>query len=161
LTEDGQMLAIWTKEDDEAGGPKPGLDTTAVASVVGSKEKSTGEVTAGQVVPGIDSESTPDKIDPDAPANATASSPAEPPASGHASPTKSARVRPRSSTSHREIFRVANSGAKTRSTTISHRLVGGHSPVPTPTPLLMNAGTGLYNSDNTQPFKNLKKSPGP
>jgi len=29
------------------------------------------------------------------------------------------------------------------------------------TPLLMNAGTGLYNSDYTQPFKNPKKAPGP
>jgi hypothetical protein len=29
------------------------------------------------------------------------------------------------------------------------------------TPLLMNAGTGLYNSDYTQPFKNPRKAPGP
>jgi hypothetical protein len=26
--------------------------------------------------------------------------------------------------------------------------------------LLMNAGTSLYNSDYTQPFKNAKKAPG-
>jgi len=34
LTDDGKMLAIWTKEDDEAGRTKPRLDTPSVSSVV-------------------------------------------------------------------------------------------------------------------------------
>ena len=62
--------------------------------------------------------------------------------------------------SSREIFHVATFDAKARptgSTTFSHQHVGGHPPVPTP--LLMNAGTGLYNSDYTQPFKRPEKSP--
>ena len=158
LTDDGQMLAIWTKEDDEAGRTKPTLDTPSVSSVVSSNEKSTGEVTAGPV-PSIDSELTPEKNHPDVPANATASSPAQRPASAHASRTKIARAKLRSSTSRREIFHVANFDAKTRSTAfVTSTCRGQH---PAPTPLLMNAGTGLYNSDYTQPFKNPKKAPGP
>ena len=160
LTDDGQMIAIWTKEDDEAGRTKPRLDTPSVSSVVGSNEKSTGEVTAGHV-PSIDSELTPEINHPDVPANATASSPAQPPASAHAFRTKIARVKLRSSVSRREIFHVATFDAKARSTAFSHQHVVGHPPAPTPTPLLMNAGTGLYNSDYTQPFKNSKKAPGP
>jgi hypothetical protein len=159
LTDDGKMLAIWTKEDDEAGRTKPRLDTPSVPSVAGSNEKSTGEVTAGHV-PSIDSELTPEINHHDVPANATLSSPAQWPASAHAFRTKNARVKLRSSISRREIFHVANSDAKARSTAFSHQRVGGH-PDPAPTPLLMNAGTGLYNSDNTQPFKNSKKAPGP
>jgi hypothetical protein len=34
------------------------------------------------------------------------------------------------------------------------------SPRPTPTPLIMNEGTSLYNSDWTQPFKNYRKPVG-
>jgi hypothetical protein len=34
------------------------------------------------------------------------------------------------------------------------------SPRPTPTPLIMNAGTDLYNSDRTQPFKDYRKPAG-
>jgi hypothetical protein len=34
------------------------------------------------------------------------------------------------------------------------------SPRPTPTPLIMNEGTDLYNSDRTQPFKDYRKPPG-
>jgi hypothetical protein len=160
LTDDGKMLAIWTKEDDETGRTKPRLDTPSVSSVVGSNEKSTGEIIAGHV-PSIDSELTPEINHPDVPANATASSPAQPPASAHAFRTKIARVKLRSSVSRREIFHVATFDAKARSTAFSHQHVVGHSPAPTPTPLLMNAGTGLYNSDYTQPFKNPKKAPGP
>ena len=149
LTDDGKMLAIWTKEDDEAGRTKPRLDTPSVSSGVGSNEKSTGEVTGGHV-PSIDSELTPEINHPDVPANATSSSPAQRPAPAHASRTKIARVKLRSSLSRREIFHVANFDAKARSTAF-----------PAPTPLLMNAGTSLYNSDYTQPFKNPKKGPGP
>jgi hypothetical protein len=149
LTDDGKMLAIWTKEDDEAGRTKPRLDTPSVSSGVGSNEKSTGEVTGGHV-PSIDSELTPEINHPDVPANATSSSPAQRPAPAHASRTKIARVKLRSSLSRREIFHVANFDAKARSTAF-----------PAPTPLLMNAGTSLYNSDYTQPFKNPKKAPGP
>jgi hypothetical protein len=151
------MLAIWTKEDDEAGRTKPKLDTPSVSSVVGSNEKSTGEVTAGHG-PSIDTELTPKKNHPDVPANATASSPAQRPASAHASRPKIARVKLRSSISRPEIFHGANFDAKARSTAFSHQHVEGHPPGPTP--LLMNAGTGLYNSDYTQPFKNSKKAPG-
>jgi hypothetical protein len=78
LTDDGKMLALWTKEDDEAGRTKPRLDTPSVSNVVGSNEKSTGEVTAGHVS-STDSESTPEINHPDVPANATSSSPAQPP----------------------------------------------------------------------------------
>ena len=161
LTDDGKMLAIWTKEDNEAGRTKPRLDTPSVSSVVGSNEKSTGEITAGHVPSIDDSELTPEIKRPDVPANATSSSPAQRPASAHAFRTKIARDKLRSSTSRREIFHAANFDAKARSTAFLHQHVGGHPPAPTPTPLLMNAGTALYNSDYTQPFKNPKKAPGP
>jgi hypothetical protein len=160
LTDDEQMLAIWTKEDDEAERTKPSLDTPSVPGVVGSNEKSTGEVTAGQV-PSIDSELTPEINHPDVPANAT-SSPAQRPASAHAFRTKIAKVKLRSSMSRREIFHAANFDAKARSTAFSHRHVGGHPAASTAsTPFVMNEGTELYNSDYTQPFKNSKKAPGP
>ena len=158
LTGDGKMLAIWTREDDEAGRAKTRLDTPSAPSGVGSNEKSTGEVTAGQL-PSIDSELTPEINHPDVPANATSSSPAQRPAPAHASRTKIARVKLRSSLSRREIFHVANFDVKAQSSVHSHRLVGSYHPAPTP--LLMNAGTGLYNSDYTQPFKDRKKNAGP
>jgi hypothetical protein len=154
LTDDEQMLAIWTKEDDEAERTKPSLDTPSVPSVVGSNEKSTGEVTAGQV-PSIDNRLTPEINHPDVPANAT-SSPAQRPASAHPFRTKIAKVKLRSSKSRREISH-ANFNAKAQSTAFSPRHVGGHPA--TPTPFVMNEGTELYNSDYTQPFKNSKKAP--
>jgi len=43
------MLAIWTKEDDEAGRTKPSLDTSSVAGVAGSNKRSTGDLTAEDV----------------------------------------------------------------------------------------------------------------
>jgi hypothetical protein len=153
LTDDGHMLAIWTKEDDEAGRTKLGLDKTSVASVVGSNEKRTGEVTAG-LVPSIDSDSTPEINHPEEPASATSSSPGQRPAPAHAFRTRIAWVKLGSSMSRPEIF-----GAKARSTAFSHQHAAVHPPAPPP--LLMNAGTGLYNSDYTQPFKNPKKSSGP
>ena len=151
LADDGKMLAIWTQEDDEAARTETKVDTPSVSSVVGSNEKRTGEVTAGHP-PSIDSESTPEKNLPDVPANA---GPLSTPV--HATRTKIANAKLRSS--RREIFHVANSDAKARSTEHSHRLVGSYHPAPTP--LLMNAGTGLYNSDYTQPFKDRKKNAGP
>ena len=48
LTDDGTMLVIWTKEDDEATRASPKLDTPQLSSVMGSNEKSTGEITVGQ-----------------------------------------------------------------------------------------------------------------
>jgi hypothetical protein len=157
LTDDGKMLAIWTKEDNEAGKTQPRLDTPSVSSVVGSNEKSPGEVTAGPAA-SMAGESTPEINHPDVPATAPVSSPAQRPASEHpSSRTKIARVKLRSSTSRREIFHVANSDTKARPTAFSHPHFGGRSPASaSPTPLLMNAGTGLYNSDYTQPFKNPK-----
>jgi hypothetical protein len=162
LTDDGKMLAIWTREDDEAGRTKPELDTPSVSRVAGSNEKSTGEGPAGDR-PSIDSKLTPEISHPDAPASATSSTPAPRPASAHASRTKIAGLKLQSSLSRREIFHVATFDAKARSTVFSHQPVGDRSPAPSPapTPLLMNAGTGLYNSDYTQPFKNSKKAPGP
>jgi hypothetical protein len=158
LTGDGKMLAIWTKEDDEAGRTKANPDTPSVSSVVGSIEKSPGEVTAGHL-PDIDSALTPEINDPELPANATSSSPTPRPASAHASRPKIAKVKPASSVSRREIPHVANYNAKARTTAFSPQHVGSHPS--DPPPLLMNAGTGLYNSDYTQPFKNLKKAHSP
>jgi hypothetical protein len=220
LTNDGKMLAIWTKEDDEAGSTKPKLDTPPVSSVVGSNGKNTGEGLAS-----IESEA-PRTNRPDVPANATSSPPANttslspanttssspvvaissppanatssspvvaissPPAnatssspakvtspspakaisssathraaSTHASHTKIARAKNRSTVSRPQNFRVANYDAKARSAATSHQNVGSSSAAPTSnsiTPNLMNAGTELYNSDYTQPFKNAKKAP--
>jgi hypothetical protein len=157
LADDGKMLAIWTQEDDEAARTKTRLDTPSVSGVVGSNEKSTDEVAARRA-PSIDSELTPEINHPDVAANATGSSSAHRSASAHAARAKTAQVKLRSSVSRREIFPVANSDAKARATAASHQHVGGYPPAPTP--MLMNAGTGLYNSDYTQPFKNLKKTPG-
>ena len=156
LADDGKMLAIWTQEDDEAARTETKVDTPSVSSVVGSNEKRTGEVTAGHP-PSIDSESTPEKNLPDVPANAGPLSTPQRSSPVHATRTKIANAKLRSS--RREIFHVANSDAKARSTEHSHRLVGSYHPAPTP--LLMNAGTGLYNSDYTQPFKDRKKNAGP
>jgi hypothetical protein len=156
FADDGKMLAIWTQEDDVAARTETRLDTPSVSSVVGSNEKSTGEVTAGQA-PGSGSELTPEINHPDVPANASPSSPG--PSWAHAARTKIAKANLRSSVSRREIHHLANSDAIARSTEASHQHVGGYHPAPTP--LLMNAGTGLYNSDYTQPFKNQKKTPGP
>jgi hypothetical protein len=165
LTGDGQMLAIWTKEDDEAGSIKRRLDSPSVSSVVGSvsavgglSEKSTGETTAGPV-PSVDRELTSEKNPPEVPAPVTASSPAKRRAPTHAPHPKIAQARLRSSIPRHEIFHVATINAKTRSTASSRQHTG--TPGPAPTPLLMNAGTNLYNSDYTQPFKNAKKTPGP
>ena len=69
LTNDGKMLVIWTKEDDEAGRTSPKLDTPLLSSVMGSNEKSTGEITAEQA-PSIDSGLTPKINPPDVQANA-------------------------------------------------------------------------------------------
>jgi hypothetical protein len=156
LADDGKMLAIWTQEDDEAARTEIKGDTPSVSSVVGSNEKLTGEVTAGHP-PGINNESTREKDLPDVPANAGPSSTPQRSSPVNATRTKIAKAKLRSS--RREIFHVANSDAKARSTEHSHRLVGSYHPAPTP--LLMNAGTGLYNSDYTQPFKDRKKTPGP
>jgi hypothetical protein len=163
LTGDGQMLAIWTKEDDEAGRTKPAVDTPSGSGVVGSSDNRTGEVAAGQVAPSIDRELTPEKIDSEVTAKPTASSPVRRLAATHPVPTKTPRNKLRSSMSHHETFHVATFDAKARSAAPSHRTAGGQppGPHPSPTPLLMNAGTGLYNSDYTQPFKDAKKAAGP
>ena len=96
LSDDGTMLVIWTKEDDEATRTSPKLDTPPLSSVMGSNEKSTGEITAGQAS-SFDGRSTP-KIDhPDVKANATSWSPSQRPVSAHAAHTKIFNVRLRSS----------------------------------------------------------------
>jgi hypothetical protein len=96
LTDDGMMLVIWTKEDDEAGRTSPKLDTPPLSSVMGWNEKSTGEITAGQA-PSIDSGLTPKINHPDVQANATSWSPSQRPDSVHAAHTKTPNVRHRSS----------------------------------------------------------------
>ena len=96
LTDDGKMLAIWTKEDDEAGRTSPKLDTPPLSSVMGSNEKSTGEITAGQAS-SIDSGLTPKINHPDVQANATSWSPSQRPDSAHAAHTKIPKKRLRSS----------------------------------------------------------------
>ena len=78
LTDDGMMLVIWTKEDDEAGRTSPKLDTPPLSSVTGWNEKSTGEITAVQA-PSIDSGLTPKITHPDVQANATSRSPSQRP----------------------------------------------------------------------------------
>ena len=100
LSDDGTMLVIWTKEDDEATRTSPKLDTPPLSSVMGSNEKSTGEITAGQALgqaSSIDGGSTP-KIDhPDVQANATSWSPAQRQGSAHSAHPKIFNVRLRSS----------------------------------------------------------------
>ena len=95
LTDDGKMLVIWTKEDDEAGKTRPALNTSPLSSVMGSNEKSTGEITTGQT-PSIDSGLTPKINHPDVQANGTSWSPSQRPDSAQAAHTK-IRKRPRSS----------------------------------------------------------------
>ena len=96
LTDDGTMLVVWTKEDDEATRASPKLDTPQLSSVMDSNEKSTGETTAGQA-PSIDTRLTPEIIHPDVQANATSWSPSQRPDSVHAAHTKTPNVRHRSS----------------------------------------------------------------
>jgi hypothetical protein len=97
LTNDGTMLVIGTKEDDEATRTNLKLDTPLLSNVMDSNEKSTGEITAGQA-PSIDGGSTP-KIDhPDVmQANATFWSPSERQDSAHSAHIKIFNVRLRSS----------------------------------------------------------------
>jgi hypothetical protein len=87
---------------------------------------------------------------------------ARPPAPTHAFHPKIARVKHRSPMSRRQNFRVANFDATARPAASSPQHVGSYPAASTPnlmTPKMMNAGTELYNSDYTQPFKNAKKTP--
>jgi hypothetical protein len=97
LTYDGTMLVIWNKEDDEAERTSPKLDTSPLPSVMGSNEKRTGEIPAGQATPSIDGGLTPKINQPDVQANATSWSPSQRPDSAHAAHTKIHNVRLRSS----------------------------------------------------------------
>jgi hypothetical protein len=97
LTDDGTMLVIWTKEDDEATRTNFKLDTPPLSNVMVSNEKSTGETTAAQA-PSIDGGSTPKINQPEVvQANATSWSPSQGPNSAHAAHTKVFNVRIRSS----------------------------------------------------------------
>ena len=78
LTDDGKMLGIWTKDDDEAARTMPNLDTPPLASVIGSNEKRTGEITAGQT-PSIDSGLTSKISQPEVQAHATSRPPSQRP----------------------------------------------------------------------------------
>jgi hypothetical protein len=109
LSNDGKMLAIWTKEDDEAGRPK--LDTPPVSSVVESNGKSAGEGIAAHP-PGIESESTPKINRPDVTANPTSSSPATTTSSSPATATSSS---PATTTSSSPATATSSSPATTTS----------------------------------------------
>ena len=50
--------------------------------------------------------------------------------------------------------------ANTRASPRRSATLPASSPRPTPTPLIMNEGTDLYNSDRTQPFKDYRKPAG-
>ncbi len=160
LTDDGQMLAIWTKEDDEAGRAKPGPEAPPTPSFVDSNEKSSNEVTA-EHLPSPDTALPAEIKHSDAPEKLSSSAPASQSASAPTSRTKIAKIKVRSPKANRQNFHVAHFEARTRSTRSSHQTAVGHPAVPTPTPLLMNAGTALYNSDYTQPFKDSKRAAGP
>jgi len=96
LTDDGTMLLIWTKEDEEATRTTPKLDTPPLSSVMVSNEKSTGEITAGQA-PSIDTGLTPEINQPDVQANATSWPLSQRQGSAHSTHTKIFNVRLRSS----------------------------------------------------------------
>ena len=103
LSDDGTMLVVWTKEDDEATRTSPKLDTPPLSSVMDSNEKSTGETTAGQA-PSIDGGSTPKIDQPDVvQANATSWSPSERQDSAHSAHTKIFNVRLRPSKHSRYV----------------------------------------------------------
>ena len=114
LTYDGTMLVVWTKEDDEATRASPKLDTPLLSSVMGSNEKSTGEVTEGQA-PSIDRRLTPEINHPDVQADATSWSPSERQDSAHSSHPKILNVRLRSSKHPRYV------DVKTRLITLWHQ----------------------------------------
>jgi hypothetical protein len=102
LTDDGKMLGIWTKEDEGAGRTMPNLNTPPLAGVIGSNEKSTGEITAGQVTR-TDGGLTPTINYPDVQANATSWSASQRPDSAQAAHKKIHNARLRSSTQPRYI----------------------------------------------------------
>jgi hypothetical protein len=102
LTDDGKMLAIWTKEDDESGRTRPKLNTPPLSSAMASNEKSTGEKTSGQAT-SVDRNLTPETNQPDVEANATSWSPAQRPHSAQAAHTKIPNARLRSSMHPRHV----------------------------------------------------------
>jgi hypothetical protein len=114
LSNDGTMLVIWTKEDDDASRTSPKLDTPPLSNVMDTNEKSTGEITAGQA-PNIDGGSTPKIEHPDVQANATSWSPSQRPDSAHGAHTKIFNVRLRSSKHPRYV------DVKTRLITLWHQ----------------------------------------
>jgi hypothetical protein len=93
LTDDGKMLVIWTKEDEEVGRTSPKTDAPSLSGVMGSNEKSTGEIPAGQApeqAPNFDSGLTPKINNPDVRAKATSWSPSRQP-----DPARTARAKPK------------------------------------------------------------------
>jgi hypothetical protein len=98
LTDDGKMLVIWTKEDDEAGRTSSQLDMSPPSSAMGSNEEITIETT-----PGIDSGLTPTINHSDVQANATSRFLSQRPDSTYAVHTKIPKVRLRSSMHRRSV----------------------------------------------------------
>jgi hypothetical protein len=114
LTEDGKMLVIWTKEDDETGRTSPKPDTSPIFSAMGSNERTTSEKIVGQAS-SVERELTPKVSQPDVQTDAASSSSAERPESARVMHTKMRRVRSRSSMPHRHF------DAKTRLIALWHQ----------------------------------------
>jgi hypothetical protein len=102
LTEDGKMLVIWTKEDDETGRTTPKPDPPPLLSVMGSNEKNPDEIIAEQVS-NPETESAPKASQPDVPTNATLSPPELRPDSVRVIHTKIRHIRPWTSMPHRQV----------------------------------------------------------
>jgi hypothetical protein len=103
LTDDGKMLGIWTREDDETGTTMPNPDTPPLSSVIGSNEKSTGEVTTGQPT-SIDSTAlTTQTNHPEVQAKATSRSPVHQPAPSRVIRSTISKVRYRTFVRHRTV----------------------------------------------------------
>ncbi|MEA3146500.1 MAG: hypothetical protein QOI53_2029 [Verrucomicrobiota bacterium] len=102
LTEDGKMLVIWTKEDDETGRTTAKPDAPPLLSVMGSNEKNPGEIVAEQVS-SPESESAPKASQLDVQTSATLSPPELRPDSVRVIHTKIRHIRLWTSMPHRHV----------------------------------------------------------
>jgi len=96
LADDGKMLAIWTKQDDEAGRTMPKFDVPQLSSIGDSNEKSGGEINAVKAT-NVDDGLTPETDRPDVQTNATSGSPSRWHDSARVADTKNPKVKRRSS----------------------------------------------------------------
>ena len=102
LTEDGKMLVIWTKEDDETGRTTAKPDAPPLLSVMGSNENNPGEIVAEQVS-SPESESAPKASQLDVQTSATLSPPELRPDSVRVIHTKIRHIRLWTSMPHRHV----------------------------------------------------------